>query len=103
LSKEKDAQSAADRSLVEEKATQQAVEQALQSFDDGRAGLARELESTQASLTTTHDKLTTKAFALDTTVIREQQMKVQLMGAEEKLKAAEEKLETQGQSVDSAR
>jgi hypothetical protein len=60
------------------------------------------MESTKASLTAMHDKLTSKSAALDVTVIREQQVKIQMMTAEEKLKATEEKLKTQEQSLDSA-
>jgi hypothetical protein len=57
--------------------------------------LTRELESTKASFTATHDKLTNKLAALDVVVIREQQAKIQMTMTEEKLKAAEEKLKTQ--------
>jgi hypothetical protein len=65
--------------------------------------LTQELESTKASLTTTHDKLTSKSVALDLAVIREQQAKIQMKTTEEKLKATEEKLKTQEQSLDLAR
>jgi hypothetical protein len=57
--------------------------------------LTQELESTKASLTTTHDKMTNKSAALDVAVIWEQQAKIQMKMAEEKLKAAEKKLKTQ--------
>jgi hypothetical protein len=63
------------------------------------AELAQELESTQASLTATHVKLTSKSSSLDTTVIQEQHVKIQLMKAEEKLKVAEEQLKTQRQKL----
>jgi hypothetical protein len=56
--------------------------------------LTQELESTKASLTATHDKLTSKSTALDVAVIQEQQARIQMMMAEEKLKAAKEKLKT---------
>jgi prephenate dehydratase len=48
--------------------------------------------------------LTTKSSTLDTTVIQEQNMKIQLIvaEAEENLKAIEEKLKTPWQSLDSA-
>jgi hypothetical protein len=61
--------------------------------------LTQELESTKSSLTTTHDKLTSKSAALDIAVIQEQQTKIQMKMVEEKLKAAEEKLKTQEQSL----
>jgi hypothetical protein len=78
--------------------------------------MARELESTRASLTTTTDKLSSKSSALDHAVIWEKQMKIRLMTSEEKLMACEEKLtvtndklkatkdkvNTQGQLLDSA-
>jgi hypothetical protein len=64
--------------------------------------LTQELESTKASLTTTHDKLTNKSATLDLVVIREQHDKIQMKTAEEKLKATEEKLKTQEQSLDLA-
>jgi chromosome segregation ATPase len=102
LSKEKAARSAADGSLAEDKTARHAAKQALQSYNDAKDELARELESTQASLTATHDKLTSESYALDTVVILEQKMNIQLMTAKEKLKAAEEKLKAQGQSLDSA-
>jgi hypothetical protein len=70
--------------------------------------LARELDSTRASLTATTEKLFAKSSALDYAVIREQQMKIQLTACEEKLivaneklKDAEEKMRTQGQLLDS--
>jgi hypothetical protein len=62
--------------------------------------LTRELESTKASLTGTHDKLISKSVVLDVAVIREQQAKIQMKTTEEKLKAAEEKLKIQEQSLD---
>jgi hypothetical protein len=65
--------------------------------------LTQELESTKASLTATHDKLTSKSVVLDVAVIWEQQANIQMMTAEEKLKVAEEKLKIQEQSLDSAR
>jgi hypothetical protein len=102
LSKEKTAQSVVDRSLVEEKTARHVVEQALQGSNDAKAKLTRQLESTKASLTTTHDKLTSKSAALDVMVIREQQAKIQLTTAEEKLKADEEKLKTQERLLDSS-
>jgi DNA repair exonuclease SbcCD ATPase subunit len=103
LSKEKTAWSVVDRSLAEEKTTHHATEQALQNSNDAKAELTQELESTKASLTATHDKLTSKSAALDVAVIQEQQAKIQMKMAEEKLKAAEEKLKIQEQSLDSAR
>jgi hypothetical protein len=48
------------------------------------------MESTKASLTATHDKLTSKSAALNVTMIWEQQAKIQMKTAEEKPKAAEE-------------
>jgi enoyl-[acyl-carrier-protein] reductase (NADH) len=64
--------------------------------------LTQALDSTKASLTAIHDKLTSKSVALDIAVIREQQAKIQMTMANEKLKVAEEKLKTQEQSWDLA-
>jgi hypothetical protein len=76
LSKEKVARSAADRALAEEKVARQATEQSLLSSNEANTLLARELDYTQASRTTTTDKLSSKSYALDHVVIQEQQMKI---------------------------
>jgi chromosome segregation ATPase len=116
LSKEKAARSAADQALAEEKATRQTVEQSFLSSNEANTLLARELDSTRASLNATTEKLSSKSSTLDYAVIQEQQMKIQLTVCEEKLttceeklavandklKADEEKIKTQGQLLDSA-
>jgi chromosome segregation ATPase len=106
---EKAARSAIDRALPEKKAAQRAVNQSLLSSNKANALLSLELEFTQVSLTATTDKLSSKSSALNTAVIREQQMKIQLMTCEEKLtvandklKAIEEKMKIRGQLLDSA-
>jgi hypothetical protein len=76
LANEKTARSTADQSLAEEKTARHAVEQALQNSNDVKAELTQELESTKASLTATHDKLTSKLAALDIALIQEQQAKI---------------------------
>jgi hypothetical protein len=76
LSDEKVAQSATDRSLAEEKATRQVAEQDLQTSNDAKAELARELETGHTSLTATHDKLSIKSTALDTAVIQKDEVKI---------------------------
>jgi chromosome segregation ATPase len=108
LSEEKVAWSAADRALAEEQAAWQVTDQSLLSSNEANTLLARELESTRASLTATTDKLSSKSFALDHAMIWEQQMKIRLMSCEEKLtvasdklKAAEEKMKTYRQLLDS--
>jgi hypothetical protein len=90
VSKEKIAWLTIDRTLAEEKTTRHAAEQALQNSNDAKAELTWEMESTKASLTATHDKLTSKSAALNVTMIWEQQAKIQMKTAEEKPKAAEE-------------
>jgi chromosome segregation ATPase len=109
LSEGQAARSAANRSLAEDKAARQTVEQSLQGSNDAKANLARDLESAQASLTATTDKLATKSHAQDQVVIRGQKMGIQLKAVkekleavEDKLKATEEKMKTQGQSLDLA-
>jgi chromosome segregation ATPase len=116
MSEEKAVWLDASRGLTKEKAARQSVDQSLQSSNEANTLLAKELDSTQASLTTTTDKLSSKSFALDHSVIWEQQMKIQLEACEEKLtgceerltvandkhNAVEEKMKTQGQLLDSA-
>jgi chromosome segregation ATPase len=85
---------AADRSLAEERAARQNVEQSFQSSDEARANLAHDLESIQASLTSTAIKLASKSSTLDTVVIQTHEMELKLKATKEKLKAAKEKLET---------
>jgi hypothetical protein len=82
LSKEKTAWSVVDRSLAEEKIARHATEQALQNSNGAKAELTRELESTKASLSATHDMLTSKSATLDVVVIQEQQAKIQRTTAE---------------------
>jgi hypothetical protein len=107
LSKEK----VADQALADEKAAQQTAEQSLLSSNEANTLLVRELDSTQASLTATTKKLSSKSFALDHSMIWEQQMKIRLTTCEvklttceekltmanDKLKVTEEKIKTQGQ------
>jgi chromosome segregation ATPase len=116
LSNEKAARSVADRALDEEHATRQTTEQSLLSSNEANTLLANELHSTQDSLTTTTDMMSSNSSTLDHSVIREQQMKIRLESWEEKhtaceerltvandkLKAAEEKMNSQGQLLDSA-
>jgi hypothetical protein len=92
LSKEETARSGVDRALAEEKAARQAANRSLLSSNEANALLARELEFTQASLTATSNKLSSKSSALDTAVIWEQQMEIQLTACEEKLTVANDKL-----------
>jgi hypothetical protein len=82
------AKKALSEEKAEENAARQTIEQSLQSSNDAKVDLAWVLESTQASLTGTYDKLTSKSSALDIAVIREQKMKIQLTTTEEKLKLA---------------
>jgi chromosome segregation ATPase len=88
--------------LAEEKDAWQTAEQSLQTSDEARANLEWDLESVQASLTATTNKLVAKSSTLDFAVVREQKMEIQLKAAQEKLKVAEEKMKTQGQLLDSA-
>jgi hypothetical protein len=89
-----------DRSLAEEKAARQIVEQSLWTSDEAKANLEWDLESVHASLTATTSKLATKSSTLDFAVVREQKMEIQLKATEEKLKVAKEKMKTQGQLLD---
>jgi hypothetical protein len=81
-----------DHSLAEEKAAHRIAEQSLQTSDEARVNLAWDLESIQASLTATANKLASKSSALNTAVIQAHEMEIKLKAAKEKLKATEEKL-----------
>jgi hypothetical protein len=74
---------AADRSLAEERAARQNIEQSFQSSDEARANLAHDLESIQASLTSTTIKLASKSSTLDTVVIQTHEMELKLKATKE--------------------
>jgi hypothetical protein len=76
LSEEKVARSIVDKALAEEKDAQQSAKQSLQSSNEANTLLAKELDSTRASLIATTDKLFAMSSALDHLVIWEQQMKI---------------------------
>jgi hypothetical protein len=78
-----------DWALAEEKASQQAIEQSLLSSNEANTLLTKELDSSQATLSTTTKKLSSKSSALDHVVIQEQQMKIQLTACENKLTVCE--------------
>jgi hypothetical protein len=78
-----------DWALAEEKASQQAIEQSLLSSNEANTLLTKELDSSQATLSTTTEKLSSKSSALDHVVIQEQQMKIQLTACENKLTVCE--------------
>jgi hypothetical protein len=88
--------------LAEEKVAHQTTKQSLQTSDEARADLERDLEVVHTSLIATTNKLASKSSALDFAVVREQKMEIQLKVAEEMLKVAEEKMKTQGQLLDMA-
>jgi hypothetical protein len=90
LSEEKATRSGANQSLAREKAAHQTVEQSPQNSNEAKADLEWNLESAQASLTSTTNRLAFKYSTLDQEVIWEQKMEIQLKVAEEKLKAVEE-------------
>jgi hypothetical protein len=69
LSDEKSVRLRTDNSLAEEKALRQAATQSLQQSNDANATLALELDTAQASLAATHDKLDSKSKSLDFQVI----------------------------------
>jgi hypothetical protein len=83
----------ATRSIAE--ATRQITEHSLLASEEANIALTQDLQSVQASLTATIEKLTPKSSALDFAGIQEHQMEI-------KLKAAEEKMETKGQLPDSS-
>jgi hypothetical protein len=60
---------ATDQSLAEEKVVWQIADQALRSSQEANATLNWDLQSTQASVTATMEKLSSKSSALDLAVI----------------------------------
>jgi hypothetical protein len=109
LYEEKVPRSTIDRSLAEEKAARQTAEQSFRAADEGKANFVWNLESAEASLTTTTNKLASKSSTPDHAVVWEQKMEIQVKAAEEKLKAVEdklkaakEKMKTQGWLLDLA-
>jgi hypothetical protein len=103
LSDEKSVRLRTDNSLAEEKALRQAATQSLQQSNDANATLALELDTAQASLAATHDKLDSKSKSLDFQVIHADEAVLWLKNAKNQLKAAEEDLNNQRQLLESAR
>jgi hypothetical protein len=85
--------------LAEEKATWQTTEQSLLNSNEVKALLAKELDSTWASLTATIEKLSSKSSALDHSMIWEQQMKIRLTACEEKLTVANDNLKATAEKM----
>jgi exonuclease VII large subunit len=88
LSEERAAQLAAAQSLAEEKPTWQITDQSSRSYQEANAALNWDLQSAQASITVTMEKLSSKSSALDLAVIweREAQINLQRLGEEKKAK-----------------
>jgi hypothetical protein len=75
--------------LAKEKTAWQVVDQSLRASDEAKAALSQDLQSAQASLTATTEKLISKSSALDFMMIRECEAKIKLQAAEAKIKAQE--------------
>jgi hypothetical protein len=75
--------------LAKEKTAWQVVDQSLRASDEAKAALSQDLQSAQASLTATIEKLISKSSALDFMMIREREAKIKLQAAEAKIKAQE--------------
>jgi hypothetical protein len=73
--------------LAKEKTAWQVVDQSLRASDEAKAALSQDLQSAQASLTATTEKLISKSSALDFMMIREREAKIKLQAAEAKIKA----------------
>jgi hypothetical protein len=78
VSEERAGRLATDQSLAEEKAAWQIVDQALRSSQETAASLTQDLQSAQASIIVTMEKLSFKPSALDHTVIREREAQINL-------------------------
>jgi predicted nucleic acid-binding Zn-ribbon protein len=83
---------AAEQSLTEDKTARQVVDQSLRAFEEAKASLAHDLQSAQASLTATTEKLIFKSSALNFVLIQERETELKLQAAEEKIKAQEQLL-----------
>jgi hypothetical protein len=71
VSEEKAARLVANQSLAEERATWQIADQPLRASQEANFALNKDLLSTQASLTATQEKFSTKSSALDCIIIKE--------------------------------
>jgi hypothetical protein len=91
VSEERAGRLATDQSLAEEKAAWQIVDQALRSSQETAASLTQDLQSAQASIIVTMEKLSFKPSALDHTVIREREAQINFR---EEKKAHEQLLES---------
>jgi hypothetical protein len=69
---------AADQTSAKDKTARQVVDQSLWAFEEAKAALSHDLQSTQASLTATTEKLISKSSMLDLVLIRECEAKIKL-------------------------
>jgi hypothetical protein len=97
LSDEKSVLLGVENSLAKEKILRQAAEQSLHQSKDANTTLELEMENTQTSLASTHDKLDSKSKALNFKVIHADEAMLRLKNAESWLKAAEEDFKNQRQ------
>jgi septal ring factor EnvC (AmiA/AmiB activator) len=83
-----------EKALAEERVARQVVDQALQASQETGDALTQDLQSAQASITATREKLSSKSVALNELVVqeREAQIKLQILGDEKK--AQEQLLES---------
>jgi hypothetical protein len=82
----------ADQTSAKDKTARQVVDQSLWAFEEAKAALAHDLQSAQASLTATIEKLISKSSMLDLVLIRGCEAKIKLQTAKEKIKAHEQSL-----------
>jgi hypothetical protein len=94
LSEERAAQLATNQSLDEEKAARKIVDRSSRSYQVANASLNQDLQSVQAFIAATMEKLSSKSSAFDLTVIQEREPQINLQKLDEEKKAQEQLLKS---------
>jgi hypothetical protein len=89
LSEERASRLATNQYLAEEKAARQLADRSAWSYQKANATLNQDLQSAQASVTATMEKLSSKSSALDFVVIPEREVQLNLQKVDEEKKAQE--------------
>jgi hypothetical protein len=89
LSEERASRLATNQYLAEEKAARQLADRSAWSYQKANATLNQDLQSAQASVTATMEKLSSKSLALDFVVIPEREVQLNLQKVDEEKKAQE--------------
>jgi hypothetical protein len=89
MSEERASRLATNQYLAEEKAARQLADRSAWSYQKANATLNQDLQSAQASVTATMEKLSSKSSALDFVVIPEREVQLNLQKVDEEKKAQE--------------